>query len=58
MPTEGISQEIFSQINCHNSFQQIIKAISTKYSDVPYDTLMRDVCEYLLDLRCYGVVNF
>jgi len=58
LETGGISQEIFSQIDGRVSTQQIIQTIAAKYPDAPQDVLLRDICEYLLDLRRHGVAGF
>jgi len=58
LETGGISQEIFSQLDGRVSTQQIIQTIAAKYPDAPQDVLLRDICEYLLDLRRHGVAGF
>lgn len=58
LETGGIGSEIFSLLDGQTSIKQIIKTINTKYSNVSTDILVRDICEYLLDLRRHGVVYF
>lgn len=58
LETGGIGPEIFSLVDSRASIKQIIQAISDKYPGIPQETLIRDICEYLLDLRRYDAVIF
>lgn len=58
LETGGIGPEIFSLINGISSIEQIIETIAKKYTKVPKEILLRDICEYLLDLRRLQVIKF